>query len=283
MVRILALVSALVGFAFVPMQELGAATKTQWSSGHKSQARLIVGAISSQDGSAELYAGVEVKMAEGWKTYWRHPGEAGGVPPYFDWSKSNNLADTKVLFPAPHRFQEAVGDAIGYKSHVVLPIRFKAADPALPVGLALNFQYGVCREICIPAEANLVLRISPDHMRVMPSQLAEALRLVSAQGVAAGESSPYIKRIEMRVQKAKPALVLDARFPQGIAGADVFIEALDDIYLPMAQRVSQPSPDVLRYRVDLSNGIDISALAGRKLRLTLVSDAANSEVEKILP
>ena len=51
--------------------------------------------------SAKAYlAGVEITLAEGWKTYWRTPGDAG-VPPLFDWTGSTNVAAIKVRYPAP--------------------------------------------------------------------------------------------------------------------------------------------------------------------------------------
>ncbi|MEM8976867.1 MAG: protein-disulfide reductase DsbD domain-containing protein, partial [Pseudomonadota bacterium] len=88
---------------------LGSATQTatKWSVGHKSQTRLIVGSMPGDQGQPVYYAGLEIKMEPGWKTYWRQPGDDGGIPPYFNWSKSVNLKDTKVLYPTPKRFSES--------------------------------------------------------------------------------------------------------------------------------------------------------------------------------
>ncbi|MGZ5914086.1 MAG: protein-disulfide reductase DsbD domain-containing protein, partial [Hyphomicrobium sp.] len=117
---------------------------SDWVEGHSSRARLIAG---------NGMAGVEVEMPEGWKTYWRTPGDAGGVPPSFDWSKSENLAAATVLYPAPKRFSDRAGDTVGYKGTVVFPVRLTAKDPGKPIDLRLSLEYGVCKEICIPAEA----------------------------------------------------------------------------------------------------------------------------------
>src|SRR5436309_312013 len=73
-------------------------------------------------------AGVELQLPEGWKTYWRTPGDAGGVPPTFDWSKSDNLASVKVLYPAPKRFSDRAGDTVGYKGTVVFPVEVIPKD-----------------------------------------------------------------------------------------------------------------------------------------------------------
>ena len=82
------------------------------------------------------------------------PGDAG-VPPTFDWAGSANAATIKVLYPAPMRMPEAGGEAIGYKQAVLFPIEVTPQDPAKPVVLKLALEFGICREICIPATAKL--------------------------------------------------------------------------------------------------------------------------------
>ncbi|MGH6873549.1 MAG: protein-disulfide reductase DsbD domain-containing protein, partial [Aestuariivirgaceae bacterium] len=107
-------------------------------------------------------AGLEITLAEGWKTYWRLPGDSG-VPPQFDWSRSTNLAAVTVGWPAPRRFTDAAGETIGYRDRIVLPLRVDAADPQKPVGLALSLFYAVCKDICIPVQADLAVEIDPDR------------------------------------------------------------------------------------------------------------------------
>ena len=66
-----------------------------------------------------------------------------------------NLAAATVLYPAPKRFSDRAGDTVGYKGTVVFPVRLTAKDPGKPIDLRLSLEYGVCKEICIPAEAAL--------------------------------------------------------------------------------------------------------------------------------
>ena len=49
------------------------------------------------DGTA-WHTGILIELDDGWKTYWRMPGEAG-IPPDFTW-KTSVPADIAVLFPA---------------------------------------------------------------------------------------------------------------------------------------------------------------------------------------
>ena len=52
-----------------------------------------------QDDGAHM-AALRIKLDEGWKTYWRAPGEAG-IPPSIDWSGSVNLGDVGFHWPVP--------------------------------------------------------------------------------------------------------------------------------------------------------------------------------------
>src|SRR5262245_54803089 len=135
---------------------------TPWLELHAARARLLAGPPAAE-ASRSYLAGFEVSLAEGWKTYWRTPGDAG-VPPLFDWTGSSNAATIKVLYPAPHRMQEPGAQTIGYSSTVIFPIEVTPGDRGKPVELKLTVEFGICREICIPAEAKLSLIVSPQQL-----------------------------------------------------------------------------------------------------------------------
>src|SRR5690606_15708570 len=44
--------------------------------------------VAAETGHAgqPFLAGIEMRLADGWKTYWRRPGDSG-IAPRFDWSK----------------------------------------------------------------------------------------------------------------------------------------------------------------------------------------------------
>ena len=141
-----------------------AAESTAWVSGAHSSARLIEAVVPSPadaaDGasSAPLLAGIEVRLDPHFITYWRDPGDAG-VPPSFDVAASTNLKSADVRYPAPERLDEAGAEAYGYSHDVVFPLRVTPLDPAKPVTLAVEFEYAVCYNICLPARAELRLTL----------------------------------------------------------------------------------------------------------------------------
>ncbi|MDJ0637401.1 MAG: protein-disulfide reductase DsbD family protein [Paracoccaceae bacterium] len=99
-------------------------------------------------------AGLSVRLAPGWKTYWRTPGE-GGIPPRFNWSGSRNLASVNVMFPIPKVLDQNGLRSIGYDRDVVFPLFVHANDDAQPVALRGEIEIGVCEEICIPMTLTL--------------------------------------------------------------------------------------------------------------------------------
>jgi DsbC/DsbD-like thiol-disulfide interchange protein len=263
-----------------------------WSEVHNGRVRLVGGAPAAAGAKAYL-AGVEVGLAKGWKTYWRAPGDAG-VPPMFEWEGSANVASVKVLYPAPSRLREPVAESIGYKDGVLFPVEVVPKDASKPAELALNVEFGICRDICIPAQAKLSLTLPPAALSERPSpQLLAALESVPRQRAARRPADPQLKSARAVLVGAAPRLVFEATFPRGADGAELFVEAPDGLYLPMSRRLrdgaAPPVPtadandDLVRFEVDLSRTSNARDLEGKTLTLTLVSDAGAAEVAWKVP
>ena len=249
-----------------------------WVSGNNSRIRLIAAPVKGTGGATKLMAGVEIEMQPGWKTYWRSPGEAGGVPPEFDWKKSTNLSAATVLFPAPSRFVDPTGDSIGYKHLVLFPVTIVAADASKPMTLSVMVNYGVCAKICIPEEHLLTLTVDPaDDSNA--DRIGRALAAVPVPAASAGKDAPRF----VELKRDGVNLVIDAQFPAGTGDAQVFAEALDSSYVPMANRLAEAGDGHSRFRIDLSKSDDFKSPAGKMLRLTLAGDDAASEITTAIP
>ncbi len=131
-----------------------AAEASAWVEGAHSRARLIDAGLAAPGGATLLLAGIEIRLAPQFITYWRDPGDAG-VPPTFDFDHSTNLAAAEVRYPAPEMLDEAGAKAFGYAGDVVFPVIVTPADPAKPVQLSVRLDYAACHEICLPAKADL--------------------------------------------------------------------------------------------------------------------------------
>ncbi len=94
-------------------------------------------------------AAIRIRLAPGWKTYWRSPGDAG-IPPQFDWSRSRNLEAVSIIWPAPGVYPQNGMRTIGYKDELVLPLAIAPRNAARPVRLRVRLDIGVCEDICVP-------------------------------------------------------------------------------------------------------------------------------------
>src|SRR5439155_19948956 len=130
--------------------EVRAEDASPWQRDTHSAVRLLAGSRSG----GVLLGGIAFQMQPGWKTYWRNPGDSG-VPPRFDFSKSDNVEAVTVLWPAPMKFDDgAGGQSLGYKQQVVLPLRIVAKSADKPVILRVAGNYAVCDNLCVPVQAN---------------------------------------------------------------------------------------------------------------------------------
>lgn len=251
-----------------------------WADGHNVRTRLIAGHGKLEDGDAGLIAGVEIDMADGWKTYWRNPGEAGGVPPSFDWSGSTNLASATVLYPAPRRFVDRAGTTIGYKTDTVFPVRIVPKDQREPVTLKLAFAFGTCKEICVPGESTHELTVPPGNARPLPEALAASLRHVPSRSPSPND--PVLRKTEVTLTGTAPRVLLHAEFPAGREGADALAIGPDGEYVPTPVAKGESGASGLLFEIDLTMGADIPALTGKPVTVTLVSDHGQSEAVVLL-
>ncbi|MBM6592675.1 protein-disulfide reductase DsbD domain-containing protein [Microvirga pudoricolor] len=198
-------------FLALSSQPSPAQDASPWSKGLHSQVRLLSG---GETGHKRL-AGLEIDLDSGFKTYWRNPGESG-LPPRFDWSASRNVADVQVLWPAPARVEDAGGVAHVYSHEVVLPLLVTPRDPAKPVSLDLTLDFGVCKDICIPAHAEVDLTldgagekaaIDRALAQVPKPQALGAPEPLSILDVTPEAGNPSVFRVKVRVPDgASPSL-----------------------------------------------------------------------------
>lgn len=121
-------------------------------------ARLISVENGVATNSGTLSLGLDIKLAEGWKAYWRSPGEVG-LPPEISWDGSANLATARILWPAPERFTAFGIENFGYNERVVLPIQAVLETAGQAVDLQARVTLLTCSTVCVPHDFSLALTI----------------------------------------------------------------------------------------------------------------------------
>jgi DsbC/DsbD-like thiol-disulfide interchange protein len=202
------------------------AQSSAWSEDLRSAVRLIAGETASQP----MHAGVEMKLQQGWHTYWRYPGDSG-VPPQFDFSRSDNLRSAIVLYPAPQLHKDAGGETIGYEQDIIFPVQVTAKDASKPVRLHLSLDYAVCENMCVPAKGEAELVLKPDAQAANPALKAAEARVPVKETAAAAD---------LHVKREGDKVVVDFPAPKD-ASVTVYAEGpTADWALPIPKPVDAP-------------------------------------------
>jgi DsbC/DsbD-like thiol-disulfide interchange protein len=253
------LAALLVGAYALPAR---AGDSSPWQRDTHSAVRLIAGSRSG----GVLLGGIAFQMQPGWKTYWRVPGDSG-VPPRFDFSKSDNVEAVTVLWPAPTKFDDgAGGQSLGYKQQVVLPLRIVAKAADKPVTLRAEINYAVCDKLCIPVEARSELTFA-SVASTEDGNLSAALDSVP-KPANIGDPNPFTIRDVKRDGKVN--VLVDVIAPEG-KKVDLFVEGpTPDWALPIPKLVERSPPGVKRFEFELDGLPPGAKPEGAALKFTLV-------------
>ena len=242
--------------------EARAQDASPWQRDGHSAVRLLAGSRSG----AVLLGGIAFQLQPGWKTYWRTPGDSG-VPPRFDFSKSDNIEAVTILWPAPTKFDDgAGGHSLGYHDQIVLPLRIVAKNADKPVTLRAAINYAVCDKLCIPVEASAELAFA-SVASTEDGNLSEALNSVP-KPANVGDPNPLTIRDVKREGKAN--VLVDVSAPDG-KEVSLFVEGpTPDWALPVPKLLEHSRPGVKRFTFELDGLPPGASPDGAALKLTLV-------------
>jgi DsbC/DsbD-like thiol-disulfide interchange protein len=212
------------------------------------EARLVVG---DEEGGS-MRAGLHIKLADSWKTYWRVPGEAG-VPPQFALA-GDAQSRIAVEFPAPLRIADQSGEAIGYLGEVLFPILISAADLSV---VEVSAFFGVCHDVCKPARFSASLAGADKN----PGLIADWLARVPMQSDFAASA-----------RQDKESLVLDL----SLSCSDIFVEGPDGLYF------RKPAFEGQRAILKIDGLQPGDGLSGKELRLTALAGGKGLEQRVIV-
>jgi DsbC/DsbD-like thiol-disulfide interchange protein len=258
----LAALFALAALTSFSSMEAHAEDASPWQRGTHAAVRLLAGSRSGP----VLLGGVAVQLDPGWKTYWRTSGDSG-VPPRFDFSKSDNVEAVTVLWPAPTKFDDGAGGfSLGYHDQVVLPLRIVPKVNDKPVTLRANINYAVCEKICIPVEASTELTFA-SVASTEDSILFAALDTVP-KPASVGDPNPLTIRDVKR--EGKSTVLIDVLSPDART-VNLFVEGpTPDWALPVPKLVEHGPPGIKRFSFELDGVPPGVNPEGAALKLTLV-------------
>tara|TARA_R110002049_G_scaffold29972_2_gene102031 strand:- start:118464 stop:119315 length:852 start_codon:yes stop_codon:yes gene_type:complete len=223
-------------------------------------------------------AAVKLTMAPGWKTYWRSPGDAG-IPPTFDWKRSNNLRDVAITWPAPKVFDQSGARSIGYAHQVVLPLTITPKRNGKPILLDTTIELGVCSDICVPQTLRLKATLDTEVSTPTPA-IAAAL---AARPFTAAEAG--VKSATCSIRPNDQGLGIEARLTlPSSGGAETVVIEPGRPNLWMSEMQSTRSGQTLTATgVLIANSGGAFALDRSALRITVIGSNHSVDISGCSP
>ncbi len=248
---------------------------------------LLTETTSVQPGQTVTVA-IREKIEPGWHTYWTNPGDSG-EPTSIVWNLADGLTAGPILWPVPHTIPIGPLTNYGYENEVLLLTKIQVPQQIAPgsVTLAGKVTYLVCKDICVPEEADVSLTL-PVADKAEPS--SDAGQIANAQnelptplpGVAS-YSADSAKNALRLVVNAQPELfkdVTEVRFfpliwgPVSNAAPQVKNISGGQLTLDLSQGDSKETPEKLEGVLVLTKGTGQDSRKGYSLSATLMPKSA---------
>ena len=166
---------------------------------------------------------IKLSLEDGWKTYWRAPGDSG-IPPLFSWNGARNIAQMQITWPQPEVFDDGGVRSIGYKKQLVIPLHIAPKRDDKPVRLKGRMDIGICSDICAPYTLKFDAKLE-DVGSVPTPEIASALASAPFSASEAG-----VKAATCRLTPTNDGMQIEARVTVPSAGGheETVIEAGQD-------------------------------------------------------
>lgn len=164
-------------------------------------------ADTSAQGETRLL--IDVKLENGWKTYWRSPGE-GGVAPAITWKGEMPTVDW--FWPTPARFDVAGITTQGYHQQVTFVLAVRGPAPSRIAGV---LTLSTCSNVCLLTDYPFSLTASSQDAGFAHDYAQAMGRVPLTQGLtqtlsASARSGELIVEAQRSGGWISPALFLDS-------------------------------------------------------------------------
>ena len=231
----------------------------------------LVSALTATDRLEEIPLGLKVRLSEGWKIYWRSPGDAG-LPTEVGFAPGTELPSQtlEMDFPIPSRFSLCGLDTYGYGDEVIFPLRLGGHIAGQPLMLQAQVNALVCADICIPVGGLLGLNLPAGQGGASPDarDIARFASLVPKTG-----TGPDIHLARLSLEQ-NPARLLLEMGVSSLPLEDVFVEAAINGLSFTKPRLIAPQI----YEIQILGTSDSAALIGQPVTLTLAAPEQFLEV-----
>lgn len=151
------------------------------------------------------WLGLSLQHQPEWHTYWKNPGDSG-LPTQLEWALPPGLTTGPVAWPLPRKLPVADMTNYGFEGQALLVVpltvgpQFNAG--ASSVDLQLKASWLVCRQECIPQEAQLRTTLAPRSSQAAHAQAFEAVLKAQPQTLKSQDMQAEVSANGLRLRMA---------------------------------------------------------------------------------
>jgi len=134
------------------------AETTDWATNEGGRMRIVA---LAPDARGIVRGALQIEPKAGWITYWRGPGDAG-IPPHISFPETSGVSLKNMSYPVPRLFDNGEIRDVGYDMPVSFPFELSVKDANQPSAITASAFIGICRNICIPFQADFNLSLQAD-------------------------------------------------------------------------------------------------------------------------
>lgn len=210
----------------------------------------------------------EATLKDGWKTYWRSPGEAGlPVRVFLDGEQLD------ILYPFPERFELFGLETYGYSKQVTIPFEV----PSKASRYTFNADFMVCKDICVPFNAAYDISVDPELSGtiVTDTRIKNALDTVP-QRFEAGNVDLTVTSVSFAGKPGHQNLIVEATADMPLSKSDLLAELDTSTQFHSPKMRILPDGRSVRYVLPVMSTQKNLDLAGKRVRLTLADGRGNA-------
>src|SRR6266542_395506 len=216
-------------------------------------ARLVLSHDSARPGEM-VWAGLHLRMAPKWHTYWENGGDSGAAT-RIDWTLPTGLTAGDILWPVPEKNQSAGLTTYVYSNEVLLlvPISIAANAPAGNLELKARAAWLECAEICVPgnAQVSAKLTIGPEEKASADAALIEFWKTKLTQPNPASFARAWWEKAPGG--ETRP-LLIEWTPGQAVKGADFYPLTSTNGTVKTTTELVRVSADLVRLRKEVEKG-----------------------------
>ena len=175
------------------------------------QVELLAHAPQGVQAGQTFWLGLKIEHAPHWHTYWQNPGDSG-LATQLNWQLPVGLHVGEIAWPLPKKIPIGTLTNYGYEGTVLLSVPVTVTPQfQLPVTgklhIALQAQWLVCRQECIPQEGQFQLDLPARSATALHGALFDSAQAATPQALPGPHSAEIAdegRTLRLRVEQLPP-------------------------------------------------------------------------------